>query len=151
MVDGFVNFLVWGTFSHFCPFERGAGAGWTKAIWAMLIQNQRISKRGFPYCLVSHPFYWDPCIDHLYFQHPENTEIQCSYVLHIVPISFGYPKSKPPSLIVDMCCMPFNSLYNVFTNPSKRRKVRVGCLRMWTVTLQRQFQLIKRDYDEQFQ
>ena len=27
------------------------------------------------------PLYWDLCIDHLYFQHPENTEISCSYAL----------------------------------------------------------------------
>ena len=28
------------------------------------------------------PLYWDLCIDHLlYFQHPENTETKCSYVL----------------------------------------------------------------------
>ena len=38
--------MVWGTFFHICLFERG---GRSKAIWAMPIQNQHISKRGFPY------------------------------------------------------------------------------------------------------
>ena len=29
------------------------------------------------------PFHWDLCIDHLYFQHAENTGIYCSYVLQL--------------------------------------------------------------------
>ena len=38
------------------------------------------------WCLFLHLLllYWDLCIDHLYFQHPENTEIVCSCVLALI-------------------------------------------------------------------
>ena len=48
------------------------------------------------------PLYWKICIDHLYFQHPENREIKCIYVLQqhhqILYWHLQQPESQKSSL-----------------------------------------------------
>ena len=46
------------------------------------------------------PLYWDLCIDH-HFQHPENTEIWCSYVLPEPDLPLGIFSNTGPDPILN--------------------------------------------------